>query len=124
MRSLSGKRMWQAILAVVVYHEVFCDDGQLLSEEADRQRAKRPILIDLAITLTALHLLRRIPPQADPFYRVHLFHQLLKGHQCQSQPKTPSPLPPLRTRPKRLQPPSRPLTRRQRSKLHPLLWPR
>jgi hypothetical protein len=122
VKALSGKRTWQAIFALVAYHELFCDDGQLLSEEADRQRAKRPIVVDLAITITALHLLRRIPPKADPFHRVHLFHQLLKGHTCQSQ-TIPSPLLRLRTKPSRLRPP-KPLTRRQRSKLHPLLWPR
>lgn len=82
--------MWQLLLALIAYHELLCDDDQLLSQEVDRQRVGHPILIDLVITITALHLLRRLPQWVDPFYRVYLLSQFLKGNTWQP-PKTLSP---------------------------------
>lgn len=78
MKALTGKRAWQAIITVIVVHELTCQDGELLSEETDRQRANHPVLIPAAITITALHLLRLLPPEVDPFIWAD---HALKGNQ-------------------------------------------
>ena len=66
--SLSGLRMWQLIFAAVVYHEATCDKRQLLSEEADRQVEKHPVLVYGFTAITVAHLLNWLPPKYDPYH--------------------------------------------------------
>jgi len=59
--------MWAAIAAVVIYHEMFCPPGELLSEEVDRQLDKRPIFTYSFTFVTVCHLLNWLPPSIDPY---------------------------------------------------------
>jgi len=61
---------WLSIPAIVFTHNgiaVLCGRQQL-SERMDDYRKARPILTDAVIVLTALHLLRRLPPEVDPIH--------------------------------------------------------
>lgn len=78
-RSLSGKSMWAAIAAAVVYHELACSEGELLSEAVDRALEKRPVLIHVFIAVTVAHLLNRLPTKVDPYHWGYLIHQRMKG---------------------------------------------
>lgn len=77
--ALTGSRMWAAIAAAVVYHELSCRDGELLSEAVDRGLEKNPVPIYALVLITAAHLLNWLPPQADPYHRLGLFFKKLKG---------------------------------------------
>lgn len=78
--ALSGKRVLQLVGAIVVYHELACDKGQLISEEVDRDREKYPVLVSLFIVVTAAHLLRRLPTKADPYAWAGVSFDKLKGN--------------------------------------------
>lgn len=80
MKTLSAKRMWGLIALEVLYHEVFCTKGELLSEGVDRGRVTHPIAVELLIMTTALHLLRRLPPKVDPYRWLDQIASPLKGN--------------------------------------------
>lgn len=72
--------MWVAIGLAVLYHEFSCADGELLSEEVDRQLVKRPLIVYGLIAVTVAHLLNRLPQQLDPFHWVYLTnHHITRG---------------------------------------------
>lgn len=70
---ITAKRSWAAIAGLVLAHEVFCPQGELLSEGGDRLIEKHPVLGKAAILgfgLTAtLHVANSLPEKADPFKR-------------------------------------------------------
>lgn len=78
-RSLSGSGMWTAIAAAVVYHELSCKEGELLSEAVDRGLEKNPLPIYALVLVTAAHLLNWLPPKVDPFRWVGLLFKKMKG---------------------------------------------
>ena len=80
VRALSGSGMWAAIAAAVVYHELSCRDGELLSEAVDRGLEKNPVPIYALVLITAAHLLNWLPTKVDPYHRLGLFFKNLKGN--------------------------------------------
>lgn len=60
-RALTGNGMWAAIAAAVLYHEINCREGELLSEAVDRGLAKHPVPIYVLVLVTAAHLLNWLP---------------------------------------------------------------
>lgn len=58
---LTARRTWGLIGAVVLAHEVVCEDGQLLSEGADRLLDRHPVWPRVAGALVAGHVLNAIP---------------------------------------------------------------
>lgn len=62
--------MWLVLAAAVIYHEICCDRGELLSEEVDRQLVKHPILTVLFGAVTIGHLYNLLPNKIDPYYRL------------------------------------------------------
>jgi hypothetical protein len=62
---ITAKRTWALIGAVVVAHEYFCPDGQLLSEGADRAIEKHPVLVPLAGLVLAGHVLNIFSERYD-----------------------------------------------------------
>jgi hypothetical protein len=66
---LKAGRMWCAIGATVLTYELICPKGELLSEGVDRAIEDHPIIVPLAIGITALHLMNKLPERIDPFHR-------------------------------------------------------
>ena len=68
-------RAWLALAAAVTLYDVFCEDGETLSEGADRALHKHPWLTRLAIAMVAGHVANAVPARGDPihliFSRVH-----------------------------------------------------
>lgn len=78
-RALSGRSMWAVLFGLVIYHEVVCDEGQLLSEEVDRALERHPVLVYLFTTVTVAHLLNWLPINADPYHWVGIVFSRMKG---------------------------------------------
>lgn len=68
----AADRGWLALaIGVCVYEVVACRRGwELLSEAADRHRARHPVIIHGAILYLAGHLARVWPSRADPLARL------------------------------------------------------
>lgn len=79
--SLTAEKMWLVIFAIVVYHEVSCAPGQLLSEAADRALVKHRLLVNGFTIITAAHLLNWLPNRVDPYHWIFLIQQRTKGIQ-------------------------------------------
>ncbi|QPO17421.1 DUF7427 family protein [Mycobacteroides abscessus] len=71
--------MWAAIAAAVVYHELSCRDGELLSEAVDRGLEKNPVPIYVLVLVTAAHLLNWLPSQTDPYHLIGVLFKKSKG---------------------------------------------
>jgi hypothetical protein len=69
----SGDAAWLIIIGGAVTYELLFDD--LLSESADRARAKHPVMLRLVIGAIALHLTALIPAWADLFNAKNLAHR-------------------------------------------------
>lgn len=67
VRALSARRMWLVIWSLVMYHELFCEPEQLLSEGVDRALEKHPVLVYSFVAVTVAHLLNRLPTRVDPY---------------------------------------------------------
>lgn len=76
-RSLTAKQMWAVIAGIVIYHELACADGELLSEGYDRGLEKHAVLIYGITAITVGHLLNLLPPKADPYRWIYLIYQLI-----------------------------------------------
>lgn len=79
-KGLTAGQAWTAIACFVLFHELTCQPGQLLSEGVDRGLEKRPVLVYSFITITVAHLLNQIPLRVDPYSRLFQLIQRLKGH--------------------------------------------
>lgn len=78
--ALSAEQAWAAIAAFVLYHELSCDKGQLLSEGYDRGLAWNPAVVYGVTAITVGHLLNWLPPKADPYRWIYLVHRsITKG---------------------------------------------
>lgn len=66
---ITAKRTWLAIGAIVALHEIFCPEGELLSEGADRAIEKHPVLIPLATIAIAGHVANLIDERYDLIHR-------------------------------------------------------
>ncbi|MGW6624258.1 DUF7427 family protein [Nocardia sp. NPDC055002] len=69
--------MWAVLFGLVVYHEVACDDGELLSEGVDRALEKHPLLVYGFVAVTVAHLLNWLPNKADPYHAVGTLYERL-----------------------------------------------
>jgi hypothetical protein len=80
-RALSGKRAWAAIAAFVLYHDLACSEGEMLSESVDRGLERHPSLVYGFIGVTAAHLLNLLPDRVDPYQLVGLnLRKIMKGN--------------------------------------------
>lgn len=64
-----AKKVWVAIGAGVLAHNLTADDGDTLSEAVDEWLVSRPVLTRAVIALLALHLANAVRAHYDP---VHL----------------------------------------------------
>lgn len=62
-------KTWLGIGAIVLAHDVFCPEGQTLSEGVDRAIEKHPVLTLGAIAVTGAHLANILPEAIDPFHQ-------------------------------------------------------
>lgn len=62
---LNARRAWLILIVAIAAYEAVARDGELLSEECDRFRARHPILTYLVVGQVALHLLRLLPRNID-----------------------------------------------------------
>lgn len=70
-----AKTAWLVLGAGVLAHDMFCKQGETLSEGADRAIESHKVLALGAIAVTAAHLANLIPPKIDP---IHQFAELVK----------------------------------------------
>lgn len=68
-----AKTAWMVLGAGVLAHDVFCKQGETLSEGVDRALESHKVLALGAIALTALHLANVIPPKYDPIHQAAEF---------------------------------------------------
>jgi hypothetical protein len=68
---INAWHLWLALVAFVTGLEVLAPPNQLLSEGVDRALVRRPILVRLAVVVTAGHLLNWWHPAVDPFTYMH-----------------------------------------------------
>jgi hypothetical protein len=69
----AADRAWLAIAAGVTAYEVTAarrPGWELLSEAADRYRARRPVAVHLVAVYLAAHLTRHWPPHVDPLHQI------------------------------------------------------
>lgn len=63
-----GDKAWLALAAHVVVYEFLADDGELLSEAADRYMLTHPWLTRAVALMVAGHVCNLIPSWADPLH--------------------------------------------------------
>jgi hypothetical protein len=63
--TMNARQAWALVAAGVLGYEVFCKDGQLLSECVDEWLSSRPFLTRAAIAALALHLGNAVPERYD-----------------------------------------------------------
>ncbi|WP_131810141.1 hypothetical protein [Mycolicibacterium mucogenicum] len=80
MWSLPGSRAVAALAAGALAHEITCDEGEYITDVFRRAKARWPVLTQIAVLVTAAHLLNYLPPQVDPYHRVGLLLSPLKGN--------------------------------------------
>lgn len=68
-----AKTAWMVLGAGVLAHDVFCKQGETLSEGVDKALESHKVLALGAIALTALHLANVIPPKYDPIHQAAEF---------------------------------------------------
>ena len=66
----SGDYAWLAMAAAILVYEIAAPRGELLTQAADRYRARRPIATHLVIAYLAGHLTRTWPRRLDPLTRL------------------------------------------------------
>ena len=70
--TMTARRGWTALAAFVITWDILCDEPEMLSRGMDRLRRAHPILAWAIVGATAGHLLRVLPPWADPYQVLHL----------------------------------------------------
>lgn len=63
-----GCRAWVALAAGVAAWDVFCPEGEQLTDAARRGVVAHPVLTTGAIAVTGLHLANRLHRWMDPYY--------------------------------------------------------
>lgn len=81
MEKLTAAKGWLAIGALVLAHEYFAPEGELLSEGVDRAIEKHRFLAIGAVVITAAHLINVLPESIDPY---HQSLQALRRHQVEN----------------------------------------
>jgi len=71
--------MWAVLAALVLYHEIACDEGELLSEAVDRGLDRHPWIIRVFAIVTVAHLLNWLPRNIDPYAWVGKFKKENNG---------------------------------------------
>lgn len=64
---LSGEQMWALLFGLVAYHELVCDERNLLSTVAAARRRRHPALIYTFTAVTVCHLMDWLPEKYDPY---------------------------------------------------------
>lgn len=64
---------WIVLAALVVIWEIYCPEGELLSEAVDRWIEVHPILARIPVLLVAAHLANFLPDRIDPMHLGFLF---------------------------------------------------
>ncbi|MBB3039809.1 DUF7427 family protein [Hoyosella altamirensis] len=64
--TLTSVAAWRALIAGIVAYEIVAPPGELLTDGMDRWRTAHPVLAVISVWLVAAHLLRVVPPAADP----------------------------------------------------------
>lgn len=63
----ASERAWLTLAVGVIGYELLAKDGELMSHQVDRWLVSHPRVTTAAISLTALHLLNRLPEWCDPW---------------------------------------------------------
>lgn len=71
MENKHSKLAWGTLVAGVAAYDVFCPQGETLSEGIDRGlESKYKYLIAAGIGMTALHLVNLLPNELDPLHNL------------------------------------------------------
>ncbi|MGB0971284.1 MAG: DUF7427 family protein [Mycobacterium sp.] len=66
----AGDRAWLTLAAGIIVYELSAEDGELLSESADRAMLRHPWIVRGAAFLLAAHVSNTIKPSCDPIHRL------------------------------------------------------
>lgn len=69
----TAREAWFALLGLIIFWEVYCPPGALLSEGIDEMIVRWPVTTRFVVLLVALHLVNWLPARFDPL------HQLAKS---------------------------------------------
>lgn len=57
---------WQMLIAGILAWEVWCEEGELLSQGFDRLLKRHPVWPRIVVVLVAAHLINWLPERVDP----------------------------------------------------------
>lgn len=66
----AADRAWLVLAAGVVVYEMAAEDGELLSEGADRYMQHHPWLTRTVVAALALHIANAVPCRIDPIHQL------------------------------------------------------
>lgn len=62
---MNAKQAWTVLAAGVLSYEIYCKDGELLSDCVDKWLVSRPVLTRAVIAALSLHLANALPARCD-----------------------------------------------------------
>ena len=62
---MNAKQAWALLAAGVLSYEIYCKDGELLSECVDKWLVCKPVLTRAVIAALSLHLANALPARYD-----------------------------------------------------------
>ena len=77
---------WLLVAGTVIAIDLAVEDGQTLSEAADRYLEHRPGLTYTVALITVAHILNFLPAAVDPYHRGFLLARRLLGRTTPPQP--------------------------------------
>ena len=66
----TAREAWIALLALILWWEVYCPPGALLSEGVDVAIERWPVTTRALVLLVALHLINWLPARVDPLHQL------------------------------------------------------
>lgn len=64
----AGDRAWLTLAAGIIVYELSAEDGELLSESADRAMLRHPWIVRAAALMLACHVANITPARVDPVH--------------------------------------------------------
>lgn len=81
MENKASKLAITGMVAGIAAYDVFCPEGETISEGFDRLIERYPKVTYTLISATALHLMNILPPKLDPLHQLTALKSLRKDRQ-------------------------------------------
>jgi hypothetical protein len=63
------KAILVGVAVIVAYEKLVRDDADLISSRVAEYKVRHPVLTQVVVLVTALHLIERLPPRWDPYHQ-------------------------------------------------------